>query len=631
MAKSSNGFVGEQYRRILAMYSEIPSFNGLERRFYYAYSQIKLIEECLTDSETKSSLVKQLVSWALQEFNVSDFKSDIRMLYLWKLLGKYSVEYKMEGVMEKLNDLGFFKTKPEFYLAWAEHWTTQGNRTKVDSILKLCSDNCKLNSNQLSDLFGHLLTKFSHKNDGDTVALINLLQKEKVAESSSSSVRVQQPNSATKQPSKVVEDTTTTLSTRLYKNAIDVFANTLPYAEAGAPSSDTHKTMTAEPETGNTLTYTTANPNQAMLQVVSSSSKQSLATQRVKNDIIKLGDSPLAKKTRKSIQQQLSFNEENLMNNSSKEGERSFDMCVKRTPPDFMTDDVTVAGYHGKFACSLATSTPQRGGCSMAPGLNLFSPTTIDGDGFFGEEQQKSDQVKLFNVQPSGSTLHKRLSLSKNEADRIMAGAQQDVASVTSSTEKERCYALKSVDKSKSVRRVYEDILKWSDAENKENEGLNETTGNGNGREMITGTVNPWDDEERNKILKHAPLMVEYHDFLDRRCPKIELNRKIELSGEYFQIQKLLGEGGFAKVYKASTDDNKHYAIKYEIPPCPWEFYICASLRSRINPIYLPFVMEIRDAFIFSNASAIVYDFYPLGTLLDMSNAIKKTTTSLAA
>lgn len=44
--------------------------------------------------------------------------------------------------------------------------------------------------------------------------------------------------------------------------------------------------------------------------------------------------------------------------------------------------------------------------------------------------------------------------------------------------------------------------------------------------------------------------------------------------------------------------------------------YICDTLQRRIREHMKSFVMSIRDAYIFTNASAIVYDFYPYGTLL---------------
>lgn len=61
-----------------------------------------------------------------------------------------------------------------------------------------------------------------------------------------------------------------------------------------------------------------------------------------------------------------------------------------------------------------------------------------------------------------------------------------------------------------------------------------------------------------------------------------------------------------------------------ECPSCPWEVYVCKSLSCRLPAEIQPFVMSIRDAFIFSNASAIVYEYYPMKTLLDLANAYKK-------
>lgn len=34
------------------------------------------------------------------------------------------------------------------------------------------------------------------------------------------------------------------------------------------------------------------------------------------------------------------------------------------------------------------------------------------------------------------------------------------------------------------------------------------------------------------------------------------------MGGELFSITKLLGQGGFAKVFQATSEENKQYAIK---------------------------------------------------------------------
>jgi hypothetical protein len=46
------------------------------------------------------------------------------------------------------------------------------------------------------------------------------------------------------------------------------------------------------------------------------------------------------------------------------------------------------------------------------------------------------------------------------------------------------------------------------------------------------------------------------------KCPRIDVSKRILLGGEEFSIGHLLGQGGFAKVFKASSGDSKICAIK---------------------------------------------------------------------
>ncbi|KAI1715657.1 mad3/BUB1 homology region 1 domain-containing protein [Ditylenchus destructor] len=169
MAATSD-FVSEQYRRITAMANEIQL---LDNRFRFVVGQIELVENCLPDGKNKEIIVKRLVSWALQTFNSFDeFKSDLRMLELWKLLGKYSVELKMEGVMKKLYNFGFFKSKPEFYQVWAEYCASQMNVQEFDRVVDLCIRHCHLDSNQQKEIFGPLRNKCAGLNSPNCTASI---------------------------------------------------------------------------------------------------------------------------------------------------------------------------------------------------------------------------------------------------------------------------------------------------------------------------------------------------------------------------------------------------------------------------------------------------------------------------
>lgn len=98
----------------------------------------------------------------------------------------------------------------------------------------------------------------------------------------------------------------------------------------------------------------------------------------------------------------------------------------------------------------------------------------------------------------------------------------------------------------------------------------------------------------------------------------------MNLGGEKFNIVEFVAQGGFARVYKVRGEDDKDYAMKVEMPSCPWEVYICKSLSKRLPSSIQPFVMSIRDAFIFSNASALIYEYHPMKTLLTLANTYKQ-------
>ncbi|KAI1725107.1 mad3/BUB1 homology region 1 domain-containing protein [Ditylenchus destructor] len=198
MAATSD-FVSEQYRRIIAMANEI---QPLANRFHFAVGQIKLVEDCLPDGKNKEILVKRLVSWALQTFNSFDeFKSDLRMLELWKLLGKYSVELKMEGVMKKIYNFGFFKSKPEFYQVWAEYCASQMNVQEFDRVVELCLRHCHLNSNQQKEIFGAMRNKCAGLNSPNCTASI-MRHFEDKSFGETTSTELMSPRSLTESPAK---------------------------------------------------------------------------------------------------------------------------------------------------------------------------------------------------------------------------------------------------------------------------------------------------------------------------------------------------------------------------------------------------------------------------------------------
>ncbi|CAB3407082.1 unnamed protein product [Caenorhabditis bovis] len=150
----------------------------------------------------------------------------------------------------------------------------------------------------------------------------------------------------------------------------------------------------------------------------------------------------------------------------------------------------------------------------------------------------------------------------------------------------------------------------------KPNEEVVEETGRKDRRrsEVIRGEINPWDPTLQRKIMKLVRPPCNMHE-LSTMCPKIQAMREIEAGGEKFRLQTLLGQGGYAKVYKAINEDNKTVAVKYEVPSCAWEVYICDQMRHRLQKRGGVESTEIADR--------CIMQYHQYGTLLDYTNSVK--------
>ncbi|CAK5013429.1 unnamed protein product [Meloidogyne enterolobii] len=148
-----------------------------EKRFVFLRSQVNSVEDCMKDGPKKCQTIKSLVILALEEFiPIENYKSDPRMLDFWYLMGKYSVNIGMEGVLENVHRLGYFKNVPEFYLMWADYLGSQQNRENFDKIVQICEENCKLGP--FEKRFKALLQKHfkeDYYNEGKTLDVIKML------------------------------------------------------------------------------------------------------------------------------------------------------------------------------------------------------------------------------------------------------------------------------------------------------------------------------------------------------------------------------------------------------------------------------------------------------------------------
>ncbi|VDK28985.1 unnamed protein product [Gongylonema pulchrum] len=274
-------------------------------------------------------------------------------------------------------------------------------------------------------------------------------------------------------------------------------------------------------------------------------------------------------------------------------------------------DEETLAGLNKKAKAGIATSTPAS---SFPPPvedpiegspINIFNQIWSAADQFF----QQSVFDKAIG---EGTAFGKRMSLSEQRRVTMTRLSEKFGAENIVGNKVAGLSAESSVNE--ELRRL-SIVPNEADAEEHTGQGL---------KSVIESEVNPWDENVRNKIMcdRHF-VSTNLHDFQEK-CGRFNPDVRITLGGERFDVKELIAQGGFARVYKCISEDGNTYAIKYEIPPCRWEVYICESLRNRMPQAMLHSVMNVRDAYIFSNASAIVYEYHSCGNLLDMVNRLQE-------
>ncbi|KAL7077737.1 hypothetical protein ACQ4LE_003000 [Meloidogyne hapla] len=151
-----------------------------EKKFVFIHRQILTFEECMEDGPKKTQTVKMLSTWALNEFSSIDgYKCDPRMLDFWKLMGKYSNSIGMDGVLENVHRLGFFKDVPDFYILWADHLGSKENKEHFDKMIQICEENCNLSPYKCRELFSPLVKKYfpsdCHSDGEKTLNFMKLL------------------------------------------------------------------------------------------------------------------------------------------------------------------------------------------------------------------------------------------------------------------------------------------------------------------------------------------------------------------------------------------------------------------------------------------------------------------------
>ena len=178
---------------------------------------------------------------------------------------------------------------------------------------------------------------------------------------------------------------------------------------------------------------------------------------------------------------------------------------------------------------------------------------------------------------------------------------------------------------------------------------------------------NPVDDTIRNTILENIhPSLSSYSGYFDcksSKCNKAPEIRKyikaltkpksssdrttttlalpptlrfLQSSTKSYTIKRELGKGAFAPVYLAEEEDaakdetSSLVAVKCELPPTAWEFYIMSTLHVRLPQSKRASVslLKAHALHIFADEAYLLESYLDQGTLLDLVNLAKSDPAS---
>lgn len=267
----------------------------------------------------------------------------------------------------------------------------------------------------------------------------------------------------------------------------------------------------------------------------------------------------------------------------------------------------TSLGIHKKLDRGIVTSTPAHQMVHPPTHEDFFAPLNQQ---LAEEMKEEEDDEELY----AQSAFMRRRSVAPPKS--VLAASKVAVAKPRTVQAAERSMEL-ALDKMNLGGAQEDEVKNVSDECDDHNR-----TGVGLVKESVTSAVNPWDRLLRMEIMRRSVVPTYQHNF-DIACPRVCAGKTINFGGEDVLIATLIGQGGFAKVYKVVTDENKTLALKYEVPSCPWEVYICSEVKQRLGTskqFTLDSVMQVTDAYVFSNASVLFNEYHPHGTLLDMAN-----------
>lgn len=105
----------------------------------------------------------------------------------------------------------------------------------------------------------------------------------------------------------------------------------------------------------------------------------------------------------------------------------------------------------------------------------------------------------------------------------------------------------------------------------------------------------------------------------------------LQLAPYSLSVISTLAQGGHARVYKAKSLENVTYALKIQWPSHPYEYCILRRLLTALGPSSSTRIVRPMSCQHFKDASCLVMEYCPQGTLLDAVNKARKHYSRMGA
>ncbi|KAI6190720.1 Protein kinase domain-containing protein [Aphelenchoides bicaudatus] len=597
--------------------------------------------------EGRGLVLKKILMHFLRKFptdfdNTEDANDYIcKTLHLWQIFGKCSKTGPIL-ILEKIEDS--YADCWQYYKMFAESIIEEGTSDgeKLYNVFKKCMENCDLTIEEVSKKFGQkvmLHIKFPAPADEDecTVQFMQIVNQQDRRKSMAARRRSTLPTRLDIVLEKTDENAASTDVARLSlkengrQPMVDIksSAQKQKILQPAAPSyhtpsfqqhqktdespasffstyfsgrQDHHKTTLAtarSPEV--TVQTTTKSPPKDDFSVLRDPSV-TLKTARQAHQFVPSSpstQSPCAKRNRS--------NPESTNIYVGKENHRSFDQ-----------DSPTICGTHLKRPnngnSSFLTSTPEAANRQAA---KLFA-NVIDQSTLNFNNEQTPPSLDAIDKEVQKIINGRRKTIGPNNESPEYSSRPKTAASAPPTQQKPKHKT--SMEKMNSLTR---NLNQFHLPSNNSSNSSHDVTGTGNVSLVFEGVLNPWNEADRDVILSTSKFIPQRNNYPDQQCPSIDKNHPFKLGDKNFQPLKQIGEGGFARVFKCKTEEGQVVALKYQKPKCAFESHVVDMLQHVLPKNLKPFVMSIMDAYIYKDASFLIYEYLPYKTLLELSNAYR--------